>query len=131
MALNWAVNSGANAPAKTANAGTTSTPETNLTVFSYIGNNTQWQYQDHTVALSATAIIPPGFYTITTANSNVKVQVTTDGGTTWADLVAANTVAQFNSDGASVRYNNAAGSAQKITVLVGNQSIPAPLTFNS
>lgn len=119
------------APTKTSSVGTTTTPVSNLTVFSYTTNGSYFQYQDLTVASSANAILPAGYYIITTANANIKVQVTTDGGTTWADLIAVSTLGTVFSDGASVRLINAAASAQLITVLTPSGALPGTYTFNS
>ena len=117
------------APTKTASTGVTTTPTTNLTVFTYTTNGTFFAYQDLTVAASSSAIVPMGDYTITTADSNVKVQVTTDGGTTWADLIAVSTLGRFISDGASVRLNNANAAAKTITALTINGGLVGTTTY--
>jgi hypothetical protein len=129
--FNLSTNWGANAPTKTASTGTTTTPTTNLTVFTYTTNGTQMMYQDLTTASSASAIVPAGMYIITTPHASVKVQATSDGGTTWVDEIAVNTRGFFFSDGASVRLNNAAGSASLITVLTGAAGQPSAGTYTS
>ena len=129
--INFSANFGALAPTKTASVGATTTPTTNLTVFTYQTNGSQMMYQDLKVAASVSAVVPAGFYIITASNSNLKVQATSDGGTTWVDQIAVSTTGFFFSDGASVRLNNAAGSTQTMTVLTGMAGLPATNDFTT
>ena len=80
-----------------------------------------------TAAASTTTLVPAGTYLLV-PSTNVKVQAY--NGTSWVDIIAANTGGMLISDGINVRFNNASTQAT-VTLLTVNGGLAVSGTYNA